>query len=308
MTTSDLTSLAERQYGNVTHEQLRNAGLSRQEIRGRIAAGWPIELHHHVYAVGHRQRDRRARWMAGVLTYGDRAALSHRAAGGLFRVLRRGVPTEVTLPSTSGRVKRDGIVVHRAPLPAHHLTVFEGIRTTNLLRTHLDLATVLPPWELSDAFEEAQVQFGFDPTPLAAEVLSRKGFRGSAKLWRLLDGAVDPARVRSILELRFLQLCADRGVPRPLVNEPLGKWTPDFLWPTAGLVVETDGLRFHRTAAKRRRDAKKDAALQALGLTVVRLTWTDVTRWPDASAERVRAVLDGAADWSTVAGWLPSNH
>ena len=107
----------------------------------------------------------------------------------------------------------------------------------------------------------------------------------------MLDGAVDPAGVRSILELRFLRLCAAHGIARPLVNERLGKWRPDFLWPDSGVAVETDGARFHRTAAKRARDAQKDAVLASLGLVVLRLTWADVTESPGRTADRVRALL-----------------
>jgi len=57
------------------------------------------------------------------------------------------------------------------------------------------------------------------------------------------------------------------------------------------VIGETDGVAFHRTAAKRRRDAAKDAYLEALGYTVVRLTWADVTELPAATAARVSAAL-----------------
>ena len=34
----------------------------------------------------------------------------------------------------------------------------------------------------------------------------------------------------------------------------------DFVWPDVGLVVETDSLRYHRTAISQRRDAARDHA------------------------------------------------
>ena len=119
-----------------------------------------------------------------------------------------------------------------------------------------------------EAFEQAQVRLHMPPAPLAAEVISRPRHRGNAKLRRILDGAVDPAAVRSVLELRFLRMCAAHGIPRPLVNVRIGVWTPDFLWPDRRLVVETDGYEFHRTAAAKRRDATKDEFLRGQGLTV----------------------------------------
>jgi len=83
-------------------------------------------------------------------------------------------------------------------------------------------------------------------------------------------------------------VCAAHGLERPLVNPRIGAWTPDFLWPQRQLVVETDGVAFHRTAAARRRDAKKDAALRGVGLTVLRLTWAEVTARPAETVGRIR--------------------
>jgi very-short-patch-repair endonuclease len=97
--------------------------------------------------------------------------------------------------------------------------------------------------------------------------------------------------VRSILELRFLRLCAAHDIPRPRVNEKIGPWTVDFYWPDHDLVVETDGVAFHRTPAKRDRDKRKDAYLEAHSLSVLRLSWSDVTERPEATAHRVRTKL-----------------
>lgn len=62
-----------------------------------------------------------------------------------------------------------------------------------------------------------------------------------------------------------------------------------LLVPGARVVVETDGARFHASAGKRSRDAEKDAALSALGITVLRLRWVDVTRRPAEVAAALRA-------------------
>jgi very-short-patch-repair endonuclease len=142
--------------------------------------------------------------------------------------------------------------------------------------------------ELFRAFEQAQVRLHMPPAPLAAEVIARPRRRGNKKLRLILSGAVDPAAVRSVLELRFLRMCAAHGIPRPQVNVRIGIWTPDFLWPDRRLVVETDGYEFHRTAAARRRDARKDEELRSLGLTVVRLTWSDVVERPAPTAKCIR--------------------
>jgi hypothetical protein len=284
----DIRRVAERQHGNVTRAQLETIGLSRNEIDDRCDWGWLIRRHTGVYAVGHVPRTRESRWLAAVLALGVGAVLGYVAAGAHWRMLPGAAITEVIVPTTAGHRRRDGIVVHRQRLPPTHVTVHHDIPVTTPLRTLLDLASVLSLGALAKAFEQAQVLLHLPPAPLAAEVLSRPRQRGNAKLRRILAGAVDPRDVRSVLELRFLRMCAAYGIPRPDVNVRIGAWMLDFLWPDFGLVVETDGYEFHRTAAARRRDATKDQFLRSIGLDVVRLTWADVTERTAVTAARLR--------------------
>ena len=291
-----ISRLAAAQHGNVGIRQLRGAGVTRRVQDRLVSDNWLIPRHRGVYAVGHVPRTRESRWMAAVLALGDQAVLSHRSAAAHWGILRGPAPTEITAQRSCGCAGRDGLLVHRMPLPAAHVTVRDGIPVTSLLRTLLDLAMVLPRRRLASAFEQAQVLHHLPPEPLAAEVLCRRGYRGNAKLRLILHGAVDPAGVRSILELRFLRMCAAYGIPRPLVNAPLDGWTLDFYWPQFGLVVETDGHAFHRTAATRRRDDLKDRELGFRGLHVVRLTWAQVVERPAVTAARLLAQtpVDGA--------------
>jgi very-short-patch-repair endonuclease len=65
----------------------------------------------------------------------------------------------------------------------------------------------------------------------------------------------------------------------------------DFYWPDLGLVVETDGLRYHRTPAQQARDRIRDQAHAAAGLTPLRFTRAQVHFEP----ERVHATLVAVA-------------
>jgi very-short-patch-repair endonuclease len=302
-----VAALATRQHGNVTLAQLQAMGLSRGEIEDRCSDGWLIRRHTGVYAVGHVPRTPESCWCAGVLALGAGAVLSHVSAGALWGMLSRAAVTEVIVPTTAGHRNRDGIVVHRQQLPADHRTVRNGIPVTTPIRTLLDLAAVLPITPLAKAFEQAQVWHHVSPAPLAAEVIARPRQRGNAKLRRILADAVDPADVRSVLELRFLRMCASHGIPRPQVNVRVGRWTPDFLWPDRRIVVETDGFDFHRTAAARRRDAEKDEFFRRLGYAVMRVTWADVAERPGFIAAGIRggtnvtSALDGVDEVTYVA-------
>jgi len=50
----------------------------------------------------------------------------------------------------------------------------------------------------------------------------------------------------------------------------------DFFWPENSLVVETDGLRYHRTPSQQARDRLRDQAHLAAGLTPLRFTYAQV--------------------------------
>jgi len=289
--TRTIAKLASRQHGNVTAAQLREAGLTRNQVARRAAAGQLVKRHTGVYAVGHRPLTRLSLWLAAVLALGLGAVLSHRAAGALWGIVEGPVVTEVTVPPDTGRGRRDGIRVHRARLRPEDVVWLHGIPVTSLVRTMLDLAAVQSPPELERAFEQAQVLHHLAPEDVAVEVLCRRRSRGNGRLRRLLVDAVDPAKVRSALELRFLKMCEAQIIPRPLVNERIDGWELDFLWADAEVVVETDGERFHRTAAQRRRDAEKDAHFRGRGFTVIRLTWADVVEAPSETGAAVRAAL-----------------
>jgi very-short-patch-repair endonuclease len=230
---------------------------------------------------------RESAWHAAVLALGTGAVLSHVAAAVLWGMVRRTAIIEVTVPTQAGHVKRDGIVVHRQRLPPEHVTTLRGIPVTTPIRTLLDYAAVAPLNAVFRAFEQAQVHLHIPPAPIAAEVIARPRQRGNGKLRKVLVGAVDPKDVRSVLELRFLRMCAAHGLPRPQVNARIGEWMPDFYWPAWGLVVETDGVAFHSTAGARERDALKDEFLRGRGLAVLRLTWAEVVGRPAETARRI---------------------
>jgi very-short-patch-repair endonuclease len=91
----------------------------------------------------------------------------------------------------------------------------------------------------------------------------------------------------SELERMFLRLVRAVGLPTPQTGVRLNGFRVDFFWPELGLVVETDGLRYHRTPARQARDRRRDQVLTAAGLTTLRFTHTQI-RFEN---EEVRAVL-----------------
>lgn len=58
----------------------------------------------------------------------------------------------------------------------------------------------------------------------------------------------------------------------PQTQTWLNGYRADFYWPDFGLVVETDGLTYHRTPLQQRTDRLRDQAHTASGLTTLRFT------------------------------------
>jgi very-short-patch-repair endonuclease len=72
----------------------------------------------------------------------------------------------------------------------------------------------------------------------------------------------------------------------------------DFFWPKLGLVVETDGLRYHRTPAQQAKDRLRDQRHAASGLFPLRFTYEQVRYDPghvEAILRAVTARLQAAA-------------
>jgi very-short-patch-repair endonuclease len=64
----------------------------------------------------------------------------------------------------------------------------------------------------------------------------------------------------------------------------------DFYFPDLGLLVEADGLRYHRTPAQQARMAKRDQKHTASGLAVLRFTHWQIAYAPDEVTDVLRRV------------------
>lgn len=80
----------------------------------------------------------------------------------------------------------------------------------------------------------------------------------------------------SDLEIYFRRIVAATGLPMPLSKQRVNKYEVDFFWPDLGLVVETDGLRYHRAPSAQIRDARRDRAHVMAGMTPLRFTHYEV--------------------------------
>lgn len=278
--------LAARQHGVVARWQLLELGYSIRAIEHRIAAGRLHPVRRGVYAVGRPGLTRKGGWMAAVLACGPHAALTHESASPLWKVRdRERGRIELCVPAHLRR-RGPGLIVHRrSPSVVAGLTVRDGIPVTGAVQTMVDLSALISESAVEAMVNEADKHDVIDPERLRVEVEAFAGQPGAPKLRRILDRRTF-VLTRSELERRFWPIARRVGLAKPLTSVKLNGWEVDFYWPHLRLVVETDGLRYHRTAAQQARDRVRDQAHQAAGDYPIRFTHAQV-RYEPAYVERI---------------------
>lgn len=176
--------------------------------------------------------------------------------------------------------------IRRRELPGGDRTRRDGIPVTRPARTLIDLAAVLAAEQLEAAVNEADKLGLIDPEALRSEVARHAGIAGVTALREVLDRRIFTL-TDSELERRFLRLVRRAGLQPPRTRQRVNGFQVGFHWPDLGLVVETDGLRHHRTPAQQEKDRIRDQAHTAAGLTPLRFTHSQVSFEPG----RVRAML-----------------
>ena len=153
------------------------------------------------------------------------------------------------------------------------------------------MALRLTSADLEAAVNEADKLDLIDPERLRRALHDMEGENGVSTLLRLLDRQ-DFRLTDSELERRLLTLIRAAGLPTPQTGVRLNGFRVDFFWPELGLVVETDGLRYHRTPAQQARDRLRDQVHTAAGLTILRFTHRQVRFDPARVKKLLAEVLD----------------
>ncbi len=271
-----IAEVAGGQAGVVSAEQLHRIGLSKSGIARRAGKGILHPLHRGVYAVGHTALSNRGRQWAAVLACGADAVLSHTTAGALWGVTKFVSAIEVTTPR-SLRL-RTGIVLHRTRrLDPVDCTSIDGLPVTSLHRTLVDLAESLAEPRVAKAVHESEVRRLFDLRKLTDAQDRVPGRSGRHRLFRVCADYRPPPVTRSHAELLFHELRAEAGLPPPEAGATRCGYELDSFWPEAGLNVEVDGAATHKTTKAFYADRRRDRELRRAGITVLRVTWKDLT-------------------------------
>jgi hypothetical protein len=282
--------LVRAQHGVLTRAQLEALGFSRRGIEHRVLAGRLHPISRGLYAVGRRELTPDGRWMAAVLACGDGAMLSHRSAAELWGIGREETGRIDVTVRRRCEIKRQGLKVRSRPsLGAGSCIRRHGIPVTTPVQTLVDLATELTPLRLERAVNEADKLDLVDPETLRASLDGHRGEPGVRKLVTLLDRHTFRLS-DSDLEVLFRPLALAAHLPAPLTKHWVLDHETDFFFPDHDLIVETDGLRYHRTPSQQARAVRRDQVHTAAGYSVLRFTHWQIAHAPDEVTDVLRQI------------------
>ncbi len=251
--------------------------ISKDQLWYRVKKGLWTQVFPNVFAPAAATLDPTLLRQAALLWAGHDAALSHRSAGtvfGLDAVVEVG--PELAVPAKRNP-RTKGVIVHRLDID-DDIVVYAGVRCTGVVRTLLDLATVLDEDALEAAIDSARRLHG---TSLAA--LNARDPAG--RLRRVLQ-RFDSTPAESLLEVKVARLVRTAKLPPPVTQLWVTifgrRYRLDFAWPEQRLALECDGRAFHEFE----RDRQRLRDLAAAGWTVLPVTWRDVhERWNEIEAQ-----------------------
>jgi very-short-patch-repair endonuclease len=268
-----LARLGKWAHGVVTREELLAAGVSTDEIKGRLENGALIREYPGVYRVGHCAPSLEAHYMAAVKACGKGAVLSGRAAAYLLGLIkgRYAPPPEVTAP-TKRRVK--GVITHRGRLETSETMTHRRIPITSVPCTLVDLAASLSTDDLARACHEAGVRYRTTPAQVEKVLARRARTKGAGNLRKVLRG--EQRVTLSKLEREFIRALKEANLPLPITNRVAGAHRVDCYWPDHALIVELDSYTYHQSRHAWEQDRRRERDARANGNELRRFSHDDV--------------------------------
>ena len=288
--TRDVSVLRAARHNVITFGELRDLGLSADEIQYRSDVGRLHRKYPAVFAVGRPDLTLDGVFFAAVRACGPGAKLCRVSALRKWGLIRDGGTYRIDVAAPRSIKPKQGIRLHR-PLCLGDLdtTIVDEIPITSVAQTLLDVAAPGIRFDVGRLVHEAGVKEVLDMRAVW-EVLARNPTaRGARRLEEAMREEVP--FTRSGLEQAALALFRSFSVPQPETNVHVCDGEKlvevDFVWRELGLIVEVDGSRYHRTRWRRRQDAAKTAALRAQGWTVHRFTDIEINGTPAQIATTV---------------------
>jgi predicted transcriptional regulator of viral defense system len=165
-----LYDLAESHGGYFTTGRASEAGVSMRLLTHYVRAGDIDRVAHGVYRLARFPTHRFGDAIAATLWAGEGSVISHDTALAVYGIgpaMPAVVHVTVARPF---RGRRDGVVVHLAPLGAGEVTVWDDVPVTSVERTLSDVAAEIDPALAAEAAHEAIRQGLTTPDRIAAQL------------------------------------------------------------------------------------------------------------------------------------------
>lgn len=285
---------ARRNHGVILRQQALAEGMSAAAIDRRLSAGdWSV-VFTSAYVIGGVRITPLVRLAAAVMLAGPGSAACKRSAATLYGL--DGFDLSVIEIVTPRRFRCPGVVAHRGGhLTAREIVLVNGIPTTSVHRTLVELGAVVSREKVEDAVECAFRKSLSRQERLQQELerIGGRGSRGSGILRAVIRA--NAGRPPSWLERRFKKLLEVAGL-RGYAREHAalgGKYFIDFAWPRLWLGIEVHSAKWHLSSQRWNKDLIRHNELTAGGWTILHFTWAQIRDNPDAVLEQVRATIRG---------------
>ena len=295
-----LNEVAARQHGTFSRGQARRHGFDKDAVRRRLANSTWRQIDASVYAVAASPQTWEQLVWAAFLSR-PRCALTHETAARLlgFSGFGRSRPVLLT-PRTSNVRSPIARILESDQFDAIATTEVDGLTVTTAPETILILARDTSSERIEEIFDEGLLSRRVDLQAVSQMIDREAGrrTRGTPLLRRLVSarrpGA--PSYSAGYLEGLLEHILTDPRLPPYTREYPFSlEGVParvDIYVPSARLVVEADGRNWHAKQLAFERDRRRDNALAARGIQVLRFTYQMLTEEPGICLTQTLATFE----------------
>ncbi len=289
----------------VSRRQLLANGVRPGVVLAATRSGRLLTVHHGVYRLAGAPISERSLPWAAVLWSGFEAVLSHRSAGWWcwkLDGLGRKPPQEIELITARNCrwVAPRNIRVRRVVDFDFRLdsTIHNNLPCTTMARTVADLAAVLDPQALEQAFDSAVKRVDdFDSEVFRLlRRIGNKGRAGNAAL-RAVANRNPTLKTGSPLEIVVRDALTKAGISSPLAQfsaddrHGAQAGIVDFSWPDRLVILFVHSNLWHRSRAEVEKDRTQTNALVAAGWRVLTVSLRRLLDDGEAFFHELRATL-----------------
>lgn len=291
--------ILEWNHGVVHALDLHAEGVTSGQLRHLVRSGQLVRVGPRIYRSSAAPMSWRQKVRIGIeLVPGG---IGFRRTAAALHGLQEFGPREIEILTRARYVPRPipGMTFHRTNfLPDDSVAVVDGIPTTDVPRTLLDLGGVADVKVVRRAALYAVERRLTTPDLIwrQIEMAARPGRGGSANLRRAVDG-IDWERDRTDTELEGVcyHLLTTESFPEPArqwVYEVEGVFLArlDLGYPRDAVGIECDSWGFHSGRAEFVRDRQRQNSLVAHGIRIFRFTWEDARHPQRFLADLARVV------------------